>query len=396
MRKLYTNGARRVCSRREAYDVLATRPGKWGNPFAIGPDGDRGRVVDLHRRWLKIQPELLADLSELRGKVVGCVCEPDEECHADTLVAMANKGAELMIRVHGWDLSLNHGGFVELDEDGAITWFKYVTDGKAAAEKGRGHGIYMPFAATAEKMKKAGVADKAAMGMARLMWWEHFLDKDILMPRTPTHVAIEDYAIRAEGNSVYQIGEHGGIARALCWFRKIALRLHDPLSVKMFGALSGNASPAQLADAIKERVSESGIDFGDYNNKPRDGDTKNPNLPEYDLSSAYTLAWLALTEVKLRLGVLEMDTLAEKQRQVFNRVTKTYPVNILGREWIADPHAAEKKGEHEHAAVLKKMLQRHQMSHLFPGDTKKMLPSEQKAKVFKDCPTCQALTWAAS
>lgn len=242
-----------------------------------------------------------------------------------------------MLRVHGWDLSLNHGGFVELDEDGSIIWFKYVTGVKGAADKGRGHGIYMPFVATADKMKRAGVADKAAMGMARLMWWKQWISSQVVRARTPSHVAIEDYALRAEGNSVYQIGEQGGIARSLCWHYKAALRLHDPLSVKMFGALSGNASPPQLADAIKERTLESGIDFGKFNFKERTGDTKNPDMPEYDLSSAYVLAWLALTEVKLRAGSLDARDMHEKQRQVFNRVTKTYPTSILSRDWIKDP-----------------------------------------------------------
>lgn len=241
-----------------------------------------------------------------------------------------------MIRVHGWDLSLNHGGFVELDEDGSIVWFKYVTQVKSAAEKGRGHGIHVPFVSNAEKAKKAGAGDKASMSITRLMWWKQWLSVQ-LRARTPSHVAIEDYAMRAEGNSVYQIGEQGGIARSLCWFYKASMRLHDPLSVKMFGALNGTVTPPMLADAIKTRTRESGVDFGKYNLKERTGDTKSQDLPEYDLSSAYVLAWLALTEVKLRAGLLDIATLHEKQRQVFNRVTKTYPESILSREWILCP-----------------------------------------------------------
>lgn len=283
----------------------------------------------------------------------------------------------------GWDLSLNHGGFVELDGDGVITFFKYVSDVKQTADKGKGHGVHF---------KKPDVGDKAFGSMIRLMWWEHFFDQQILVPRQPTHVAIEDYAIRAEGNSMYQIGEQGGIARALCWFRKVNLRLHDPLSVKMFGALTGNASPPQLADAIKERVAECGIDFGAYNNKPRTDENKNPNLPEFDLSSAYTLAWLALTEVKLRAGKLELSSLHEKQIQVFNRVTKSYPTSILSREWILDPEAGDKKGEHEHTTELKRLLKEHELQHLFAASAAKL---HYKVKLFKDCPTCQALEWAS-
>lgn len=289
------------------------------------------------------------------------------------------------LRIQGWDLSLNHAAFVELDEEGSITWFKYVTGTKAAAEKSKEHGVHLHLV-----QDKNLERDKAQRSAMRLLWWERFLDKSILLPRMPTHVAIEDYAMRSESNSVYQIGEQGGIARILCLFRKIPLRAHDPLSVKMFGALSGNATPPQLADAIKERVAESGIDFGAYNNKVRDDNTKSPDLPEYDLSSAYVLAWLALTEVKLRSGELPLSNLPPKQVQVFQRVTKTYPVSILGREWLMDSDAAEKVGEHEHIAQLKKLLKHHQLEHLFPATSKNW------PKHYEDCSMCLALSWAVS
>lgn len=97
---IYTNGARRVNLRHEAYDVDCTRHGKWGNPFQIGPDGSREHVIDLHRRWLKLQPELIAALPELRGRILGCVCEAGQHCHADTLLRLANKGVAVVIKLH--------------------------------------------------------------------------------------------------------------------------------------------------------------------------------------------------------------------------------------------------------------------------------------------------------
>ena len=68
--------------------VYVGRPSKWGNPFVIGPDGDRRAVVAKYRLWLAAQPRLLADLRELRGKDLVCWCAP-EACHADVLLELA-------------------------------------------------------------------------------------------------------------------------------------------------------------------------------------------------------------------------------------------------------------------------------------------------------------------
>jgi hypothetical protein len=64
------------------------RPSKWGNPFVIGEDGTRDDVISKYEAWIRTKPELLADLPELRGKVLGCWCAP-LACHGDVLVRLA-------------------------------------------------------------------------------------------------------------------------------------------------------------------------------------------------------------------------------------------------------------------------------------------------------------------
>lgn len=76
--------------KRDRFDVYVGRPSKWGNPYTIGPDGDRAEVIAKYERWLMTQPELLATIGELRGKVLGCWCAP-QACHADVLVRLANQ-----------------------------------------------------------------------------------------------------------------------------------------------------------------------------------------------------------------------------------------------------------------------------------------------------------------
>jgi hypothetical protein len=78
-----------VHCKKSPYDVYIGRPSKWGNPFEIGRDGTRGEVVEKYRGWIKTQPQLLADLDKLRGKVLGCWCAP-LPCHGDVLEEMVN------------------------------------------------------------------------------------------------------------------------------------------------------------------------------------------------------------------------------------------------------------------------------------------------------------------
>jgi hypothetical protein len=82
-----------------------------------------------------------------------------------------------------------------------------------------------------------------------------------------------------------------------------------------------------------------GIDFSTFN-QPKSKPTKKRPDPKQnrttseDLADAYSAAKLIWTEYQLRNGLIDLKDLHEKEIQVFNRTTKSYPVNILGREWI--------------------------------------------------------------
>lgn len=79
------------------YDVYIGRPSKWGNKFIIGKDGTRSEVIRKYREYVQSDEQLMADLEELRGKVLGCYCKP-QSCHGDELVKLlAYKDRELLI-----------------------------------------------------------------------------------------------------------------------------------------------------------------------------------------------------------------------------------------------------------------------------------------------------------
>jgi hypothetical protein len=77
--------------KQEKYDVYIGRGSAWGNPYAIGIDGDRDEVIrkyqyDFDRGYLKSSKE---QLLTLRGKTLGCHCKP-AACHGDILAEYLN------------------------------------------------------------------------------------------------------------------------------------------------------------------------------------------------------------------------------------------------------------------------------------------------------------------
>ena len=82
-----------VHCKRAQYDVYIGRPSKWGNPYRIGPDGDRTEVIRKYREHVMNSLDLLKDLRLLRGKVLGCWCAPNP-CHGDVLAELCNAGRE--------------------------------------------------------------------------------------------------------------------------------------------------------------------------------------------------------------------------------------------------------------------------------------------------------------
>lgn len=60
----------------DPYDSYIGRGSIWGNPFKIGPDGDRRQVLAKYKEYL-LRGEgrhLLQRIGELEGKTLGCSC----------------------------------------------------------------------------------------------------------------------------------------------------------------------------------------------------------------------------------------------------------------------------------------------------------------------------------
>ena len=90
MPKIYS---KRVGAEKPPKDAIYVgRPTKWGNPFAVGRDGDQEECVALYKEWIN-QPEqdwlVEAAQQELQGKDLVCWCVP-QPCHAKVLMEVAN------------------------------------------------------------------------------------------------------------------------------------------------------------------------------------------------------------------------------------------------------------------------------------------------------------------
>jgi len=71
--------------------VYIGRPSKWGNPYPK-EEGVRTRAeaISAYRAYILSNEELLADLHELEGKVLGCWCYP-KPCHGDVLLELLDE-----------------------------------------------------------------------------------------------------------------------------------------------------------------------------------------------------------------------------------------------------------------------------------------------------------------
>ena len=85
-----------VHCKKAPYDIYIGRPSKWGNIFSSKPStiakfrvSSKDEAIDKYEDWIQTQPELLLDLRELKGKILGCWCKPGL-CHGDVLAHLAD------------------------------------------------------------------------------------------------------------------------------------------------------------------------------------------------------------------------------------------------------------------------------------------------------------------
>lgn len=84
----------------DPYDVYIGRPGRghdgdFGNPFRIGPYGNRAEILERYRQYfrhrLATDPAFRHRVDALHGSRLGCFCKP-LACHGDVIAEYLNRG----------------------------------------------------------------------------------------------------------------------------------------------------------------------------------------------------------------------------------------------------------------------------------------------------------------
>ena len=74
-----------------ANTVTVARPSRWGNPFKVTAGCSAAEAVAAFRARVESDPLKVAEIREnLKGKNLACWCAPDQPCHADVLLEIAN------------------------------------------------------------------------------------------------------------------------------------------------------------------------------------------------------------------------------------------------------------------------------------------------------------------
>lgn len=63
---------------------------KWANPFKVDKHGTREECLIKYENYVRSRSDLIDNIGELDGKVLGCWCHP-EGCHGHVLVKLVNE-----------------------------------------------------------------------------------------------------------------------------------------------------------------------------------------------------------------------------------------------------------------------------------------------------------------
>lgn len=88
-----------VNSRKFPFDVFVGRPSKYGNPFSakkskfeVEKCATAEEAVAKFERWFLNQEDLVAlARAELKNKVLGCFCDPQEPCHGRVIARIVDE-----------------------------------------------------------------------------------------------------------------------------------------------------------------------------------------------------------------------------------------------------------------------------------------------------------------
>jgi hypothetical protein len=256
---------------------------------------------------------------------------------------MANK--ELVII--GLDLSANGAGLVALSySSGEVIKTGYITNQKQFLDKKEIGITAFYLQPRSGKKKNQEEEDKDTFISRR----RNFIFQNVVRfigefcfnkERQDILVCLEDYAVQSQSTGLLEMAEISGLVRNYLWEKGLQLRLHDPLSVKMWATGNGFAKKVHMVDAaiaecfdVPTWLLSKGNKFKDplfINNRKVEYDYSGPGT---DIADAFHLARLGRQEIRVRVGEVPLEGLVDHQRKIYLRVTKSNPINLLAKPFI--------------------------------------------------------------
>jgi hypothetical protein len=236
------------------------------------------------------------------------------------------------MKIYGMDLSLDHAGVVSLNKEGVVTNYLYTTTSKKLASVDSKHSYLLSKKAKDESKDVFRLRRMGEIAVALLNF-----DNGFFYKVTPsTYTSIEGYAYSSQTTSICQIAELTGFLKHMIFEGGGNIRIHDPLTVKLFAVNTGKCLKKDIVEKarIAFNIPEELIKKKKIKKKKGDEPIEEYDGPATDLADAYFLARMVQTELKLRKGQVTLAELPENERRIFLRVTKAYPVNILDRPFI--------------------------------------------------------------
>lgn len=229
--------------------------------------------------------------------------------------------------VIGLDLSLDHGGVIVLDDRGEVRDYRALTSVKKYKDIDPDHVFLLT--------KQEKEEPKETFRLRRMEEYRKYVDRIIWINSDRSgYYSIEGYSYSSQSTSICQIAELTGYIKQAIFEGGGHIRIHDPLSVKLFATNKGNCLKKDVVkEALKHFIIPEGLIKKTWK-KVREEKIEEYDGPATDIADAYFLARMLWMELEVRAGRILLSELEEGQRRIFLRTSKHYPINLLDRSFI--------------------------------------------------------------
>jgi hypothetical protein len=138
----------------------------------------------------------------------------------------------------------------------------------------------------------------------------------------PVIIAIEGFSYMSNPLNVATLVEITHAVKQELYIMGCSMRIHDPLSVKLWAGSGSYKKEDMVKSALHHITIEPDFLQGKSN-------------PGQDIADALFLLVMLDYEIKVRQDPTALNKLSSNQKQIFNRVSKFYPNNLLDRKFLA-------------------------------------------------------------